>query len=337
MMTVLTASHAETQSVTIAHPLLYHYTREHAFRSIVKNNTLWATYFEDLNDSTEFRHMRTPLAEELGERSVPVVEAFSKRGQWQADTVRRHGGVAPAARMLSKLLTENLYKVSFGTPANERLHASFVASFCSHSPDGYAEKNGLLSQWRGYGGDGGFCFVFDTKQIEALIEEERQAYQYLFIRLGVAHYFKDRKSMPPHFAELVTLAKDVIELALAGSDFSVDGMFEPFISMATTTKHRAFEEESEVRLVAMPLSLLGDEKMKSVPGYRPLPFKTTFPCDIKNKTKHHMRLFGLERAALPVVRVIVGPARDQKRNAEIARNVVRKGVEVICSETPLII
>lgn len=336
MTAVLTVSQAETQSVAPAHPLLYHYTRVHAFRSIVLNNAFWATYFEDLNDSTEFRHMRAPLAEELGERFIPVVDAFSKQGSWQADTVRREGGVASAARTRGKAMMENFYKVSFGAPAKERPHACFVASFCSHSPDGYVEKNGLLSQWRGYGGDGGFCLVFDTKQLEALIEEERSAYQYLFIRLGVAHYFKDRKTMPPQFAELVTRAKDVLDLALAGSDFSFDAMFEPFISMASTNKHRAFEEEREVRLVAMPLSLLGAEKMKNVPGYRSMPIKTTFPCSINAKTKHHIRLFGAERGTLPLVKVIVGPARDQKRNAEIARSVVRSDVEVICSETPLI-
>jgi hypothetical protein len=40
---------------------------------------------------------------------------------------------------------------------------------------------------------------------------------------------------------------------------------------------------------------------------------------------------------LPIARVIVGPARDQKRNAEIARDVVGRGVDVVRSETPLVV
>ena len=332
-----TADLAAPPSIAAAHPLLYHYTREHAFRSIVLNNTFWTTYFEDLNDSTEFRHARAPLAEKLGERLIPVVEAFSRRGQWEADAVRRQGGVASGARKAGKLVMENLYKATFGAPAKERRHACFVASFCSHAPDSYVEQNGLLSQWRGYGGDGGFCLVFDTERMEALIDEEQRAYQYLFIRLGAAHYFKDRTSMPPSFDELAVKAEDVLASALAGPDFSVDEMFDPFVTAAATTKHRGFVEESEVRLVAMPLSPLGHERMNGVPGYQSMPIKTSFPCDINARTKHHIRLFGPDRGALPVARVIVGPARDQKRNAEIARDVVGRGVEVVCSETPLVV
>jgi hypothetical protein len=331
-----TASAGHAPGIAATHPLLYHYTREHAFRSIVLNNTFWATYFQDLNDATEFRHMRTPLAEELGERFIPAVEAFARRGTWEADTVRRQGGVTSGARAVGKRLMENLARTAFGGKPQERLHACFVGSFCSHAPDSYAEKNGLLSQWRGYGGDGGFCIVFDTERLETLIKEERRAYQYLFIRLGAVHYFKDRKPMPAHFAGLVAGAGDVLAPALTGAEFSVDGLFEPFVTAATTTKHRGFEEESEVRLVAMPLSLLGDEKMKATPGYRSLPIKTSFTCDINARRKNHIRLFGPDRSSLPVLRVIVGPARDQKRNIEIAREAVGKGVEIVRSETPLI-
>ncbi len=67
-------------------------------KSIVQNNTLWGTYFEDLNDAAEFRRLRTPLAHELGERFIPAVEAFAKRGTWEADTVRRSGDVTNSAR-----------------------------------------------------------------------------------------------------------------------------------------------------------------------------------------------------------------------------------------------
>src|SRR6187401_1722049 len=101
-MNVLPADLATPHCIAASHPLLYHYTGEHAFRSIVLNNTLWATNFEDLIDATEFRHMRAPLAEELGERFIPAVEAFARRGQWEADSVLRQGGVGPGARKAGK-------------------------------------------------------------------------------------------------------------------------------------------------------------------------------------------------------------------------------------------
>jgi len=322
-------------SLADTHPRLYHYTGEHAFKSIVQNNTLWGTYFEDLNDSTEFKHIRTPLAEELGERFIPVVEAFAKRGSWEADTVRRNGGVTSGARTVGKRLMNNLYKVTFGTPFRDSLYSCFTTSFCGHKPDSYVEDHGLLSQWRGYGGgpDGNYCLVFDTRRFEALIQEEQQVYQFFFIGVGAAHYYKDRKTMPAHFGELVTLSGGMIADALAGPDFSVEKLFLPFLSTATLTKHRGFEEESEVRLVAMPLSQLGDEKMKNEPGYQSRLIKTSFTTDINATKKRHIRLF-TERSKLPLVRVIIGPARDQARNEAIAREVVGKNVEIVRSETP---
>jgi hypothetical protein len=123
---------------------------------------------------------------------------------------------------------------------------------------------------------------------------------------------------------------------MSGSDFSVDELFVPFVTSAAASKHRGFEEEREVRLIAMAVSQIGDEKLKSVPGYVSRALKNIFPCDINAKVKHHIRLFGDERSRLPIVKVIVGPARDQKRNGEIAEQTVGKYAEVVCSATPLI-
>ncbi len=71
--------------------------------------------------------------------------------------------------------------------------------------------------------------MFDTRRFETLIEEERQAYQFFFIGLGVAHYYKNDKALPPHFEELATPARDVITQALAGPDFPVDDLLLPFV------------------------------------------------------------------------------------------------------------
>jgi len=324
-------SHADS------HPRLYHYTGEHAFRSIVGTNTLWATYFEDLNDASEFKVLRTPLAEELGDRFISTVEAFAKRGGWQAETVRSQGGVRPAAAGLGKILMNNLYKATFGAPFSESLYPCFVSSFCSHKPDGYTEDNGLLSQWRGYGGgpDGSYCLVFDTRRFEALMREEQEAYQYFFMGLGVAHYFKDRKEMPPYFADLAERGKTIVEAILSASDPALGALFEPFVEGATTIKHRSFEEEREIRLIAMPLSQRGDEQMKSVPGYKSKFLRGSFTIDSKVKKKRHISMFR-ERSKLPIVRVIVGPALDQRRNEKIARKAVGNDIEVLLSKTPFI-
>ena len=325
---------SDTPSIAESHPRLYHYTGEYAFRSIVRNNTLWGTYFDDLNDAREFQQMRPTLAAEMGERLIQVVETFARRGIWESDTVRRHGGVVHAARLLGTRVMGTLYQATVGTPLRDSLYPCFVASFCSHEPDGFVEDNGLPSQWRGYGGGPheSYCLVFDTRRFEALVEEDRQAYQFLFVGLCTAHYYNGRGSMPPHFGELVGHAANFVAEALAGPDFPVGGMHLPFVKGATTTKRQGFEEETEIRLVSMPLSQLGDEQMKSAPGYRSTLLKSHFPCEFNGKIDRHIRLF-TDRSALPLVRVIIGPAKDQARNAALARDVVGDQVEIVRSQT----
>jgi hypothetical protein len=326
----------ETKSIAAEHPLLWHYTDLHAFKSIVAGNAIWGTFFDDLNDSVEFRHMREPLAKGMGERLIPLIEKFEQSGVRERDTVRIAGGVSRGAAAAAQRLMQTLNTVTFRQAAKDRLQSCFVASFCSHQDD-YVQANGLLSQWRSYAADGGFCLVFDTKRLEELIEEERAIYQYWSIGLNEAHYFEDGKDLPSSFVELAGLSEAVVALAMSGANFSTDELFVPFVVSAATIKHSGFEEEREVRLVAMAMSQIGDEKMKSVPGYASKALKNIFPCDINAKISHHIRLFGDERSKLPIVKVIVGPARDQRRNAEIARQTVGKDVDVVCSATPLIV
>ena len=50
----------------------------------------------------------------------------------------------------------------------------FIASFCRHQ-ESHQQKHGLLSQWRGYAGEGGgYCVVFDEDALDGLVEAERR-------------------------------------------------------------------------------------------------------------------------------------------------------------------
>ncbi len=104
---------------------------------------------------------------------------------------------------------------------------------------------------------------------------------------------------------------------LRRQDFDPTQLFTPFVTSAVSIKHRGFAEEREVRIVAMAATKLTDDKMKGTPGYVSLPIKYIFTCERDARKKRHIALFGPELSKLPVVKVIVGPARDQKRNATI--------------------
>ena len=102
----------------------------------------------------------------------------------------------------------------------------FIASFCRHL-EPHQQKNGLLSQWRGYAGEGGgYCVVFDEEALDGLVDAERRM-----------------------SAGLTLLKKDIIYAREGGNDVQdLD-----FIDLAAFVKSEVFREENETRItLAVP-------------------------------------------------------------------------------------
>jgi hypothetical protein len=76
------------------HPHLYHYTTEAGLKGIVESNSLWATYFRDMNDATEIHELRAPLVRELARRLTPFVNERRRKGIPVSKTVSMSGGEA---------------------------------------------------------------------------------------------------------------------------------------------------------------------------------------------------------------------------------------------------
>ena len=57
-------------------------------------------------------------------------------------------------------------------------------------------KNGLLSQWRGYGVGGGYAIVFDPSGIEQLLNLENKMFQYQHMQWGDVHYYGRQGHQP---------------------------------------------------------------------------------------------------------------------------------------------
>ena len=146
---------ARQDSLAVAHPRLYHYTGEHAFRSIVTGNSLRGTYYDDLNDATEFRRMREPLAQVMANHFEPIIEKLADANPGAKAAISKEGGTQRAAERIARIVSDTLYKVTFKQSEKEREQNSFVTSFCTHPEGSYDAASGLLSQWRGYARDGG--------------------------------------------------------------------------------------------------------------------------------------------------------------------------------------
>lgn len=72
-----------------------------------------------------------------------------------ARVIKEFGGLEAAVRNQTEALVGIIGETTY------RFNEPHIVSFCS-SRDPRVREHGLLSQWRGYGSDGGCAIVFDS-------------------------------------------------------------------------------------------------------------------------------------------------------------------------------
>lgn len=139
----------------------------------------------------------------------------------------------------------------------EPLAEPYITSFCTtKNKSKQVVEHGLLSQWRGYGRDGGYAIVFDTACFSQLLDEVGEKWGnggYLFC--GDVVYSTDSESK---------FLKEFEEDLRVISDFSLDCyrgvkkprnleiIFSALMKCSCRYKHWGFKEENEVRVIAVP-------------------------------------------------------------------------------------
>jgi hypothetical protein len=318
-----------------AHPELHHYTNRLGLEGILKTNTLWATHFSNLSDSSEIVLLKEPLIGAL-EARIKQEHLNKQRESYRA---RRHfnkrGGVSACAHELGGKFVEANFEVAFRGKMNPAMAEPFICSFCSHANDHkYERANGLLSQWRGYGGEGRFALVFDTQRLDDLLAREWHAHFWLQLELAEVAYFKGPETLETQFPELLDKATKQALGALESTNEEYAYFIEQFFLAATLLKHRGFAEEREIRIVAIPRSeqVIEDAGAKNLPTGQP-PLKEVYAT---GESKKYVALFESLDAVLPITRIIVGPGAKQEEDMEFAHALVSGQVPIMISETPFI-
>jgi hypothetical protein len=132
---------------------LFHYTSNEGAIGIINSACLFATHYEYLNDVSELS-----LAKDI------VVPIFERELRMLGPQLIAEG------RLDSRLLTDhgenvfaldakNIYASAIQT--TDKTTPVFITSFCRHPADTDHARNGLLSQWRGYGSSGGCALEFE--------------------------------------------------------------------------------------------------------------------------------------------------------------------------------
>lgn len=328
------------------YPRLYHYTNEQGLYGILENRCIWATHYKFLNDYSEIELFRDKLARFLYPQELESFkELFSKSLKNQKCIVETIG-LSALAEDNCKAIIEQFY--------NSLTDEVYIASFCAEHPDDYINQNGLLSQWRGYGGDGGYAIVFNTCGLEEMGQSEVKAFRYDCLHLADVIYSDDDEQYHTELSEpLHTIASNYIAWKMhirhrkeEPSDLDNAVAYRSFVQCITRFKHRGFKEEKEVRMVAtlVPFNKIHpeiiDKISQGITGYEHYKSKPEKERKFRTKNGRQMPYIELFRSLgnpLPIEKIIVGPHKDKEARAAALRvNLRDTDIEVAVSEIPYI-
>src|SRR5262245_22197740 len=150
-------------------PSIFHYTNVAGLLGILASRTLFATDYRYLNDSTEgsaIKELILPVFEAEVAEVLPKLRAKGLlNGFYEFHGVRGH-----------QLQADGMYRSI--VKVVHSVSPLFVVSFCRHDEGSQISKDGLLSQWRGYGVAGGFAIELDETRLDDLLRAETRKFAY---------------------------------------------------------------------------------------------------------------------------------------------------------------
>lgn len=325
------------RTVPEAHSELLHYTNAAGLLGILESQSIRATHSAFLNDSTEIalffeqrlaKIVESAIRRELAaDPKLQVLPQFAKTPEEAEVVIGRYVmDMTDAIRTTTQRLNEP-YLVCFSTPANKRIRT-----------------DGLLSQWRGYGKDGGYAIVFDSQKLEDALKCEGNFFWYQHLHWGDAHYYQDDddlRSGEPEISAAEDVLRDCIGKFINNPEPSeLEPTFEPMAKLSCLYKHWGFHEEREVRIAAIPpnAELLRDGRMAG--EIRPVRDCETFlrggtPVPYLDLLAHPKG----DAFRLPILRIIIGPHPQSQLRCAAVKKVLRASgleAEVVISKIPYV-
>lgn len=241
---------------------LFHYTTANGLIGIFQNAQIWSTAYYCANDEEELvygKGVLSPLfrkkAHELRTENDPRIETLLMRGVDVTNFADNFENII-TSRALTSL-------------------CAYITCFCK--PLGEEDfKHGLLSQWRGYGIDGGYAIQFSREKLLKAIEnsnsngntnydlqdvcysEENElkdkllSHKDAFINSFLGHLDENAKPLDVIFNRK-ELPNPLLNL--------FEGPLESFLDYLIQTKNKHFSEERECRLSHIQLAKTIDENL----------------------------------------------------------------------------
>lgn len=201
-------------------PLLAHYTSIATLESIMANDELWFSNPLFMNDFEELR--------------FGILES--------AQAFRRHAPIKAACGSLERydiLIKE--FENQLDRYSNQHAFDTYVLCFSEHKPE---NTDGVLSMWRGYGGNGnGAAIVFDTSKLQS-----KEGSPFIFSKVSYASRDERLQWIDNKLNEFgkLLINNDIPDNKLY---IAVYQLLERIKIFSLFTKHHGFFEEQEWRAV----------------------------------------------------------------------------------------
>jgi hypothetical protein len=299
--------------------LLYHYTTQEGLLGIIEKQKIWASHLQYLNDKSEGQIFTKLLLEEFNQRATKGPEGPSSQLMMLAQLLRLSVDQPESKTQCAdkEILDSGLIAFSW-----IRDQDAYVASF--------SEQGDLLSQWRAYSGEaGGYSIGFTRSYLKSVgvhfLETRKESFYNDLNSLAACQYCdkKEEESLMREIERIVDLY--IIEADQANwqtvsemkegfrtLDAIAKKHFFPLGKRRAITKHPAFREEAEWRLV---FQLEQTGTTNSEPEFRlgrsmPIPY---LKVDLT-----------WENQALEIPEIIVGPCPHPSEAAKSVQMLLRK-------------
>jgi hypothetical protein len=324
------------QKTSEVYEKLYHYTTWDGLLGILQTQTLWATHYKFLNDYSEIILFRDKLISLILPYVREAYENLIKQSAHIQQEINQEGGLGQVIQHDTEVVVDAQYRATGD--------GIYILSFCGQHKKPHINSNGLLSQWRGYGAGGGFALVFNTQELEEMLEIEAKRFEYSAMHLSDLIYSDDEDKLKEELSQdLSIIADDVKQLfnhaKLSGKEKgdTLKG-YIPFVNCITRYKHYGFSEENEVRLVALPIVI--DQEYLKLASTNGVILKPEKERKFRNKNGQvvpYIELFNSTDIELPIERIIVGPHKEKEARTAALRVMLRNTkIEITCSDIPFV-
>ncbi len=323
---------------------IWHYTTLNGLMGVLESQRLWASDYRHLNDCTELSYARSVLQDQLSQSVIHLVSQQYNQNSVAKSIIDNGGGVDRFAAEETRDTIDILCK---GLTEGKSLSTiPCILSFCLCAINNKnIQSGGLLSQWRGYGPDGGYAIVFNLSEMLKYFMKECELFRYAISDYGDVCYEYDNLNkehdLYAHLDRIIDFASNFYRYRI-GSIAKPEVTGEVVGSLAhclTRFKHIGFEEEKEFRFFVFPFEDEIALNKIEPPVKNGKLFKKIHSRKRLGTSVPYVELFE-ETLRLPIQRIIVGPHKEKDKRAASLRIYLKSqgiyDIKVDCSDIPYI-